>query len=210
MIDSEDKKNNLDLEKKLELTTYLAGPIEEDKDSNDWRQIIKNELKSDKLLIYCPIENEANKVQQDSKSYIKHIAGLKRAGKWKSFMDCMNSIWLGGVKPSSSDLLDILKLFRFRRLIDGNSKRDIMFWGDYEGVARSDFIIAYIKKDIRTIGTIGEIFLAVILNIPVYLIIDEPKTECNSTLIYWVLWTSGEIFYNVNECIKFIKEKYKI
>jgi len=198
------------LEKTFRITTYLAGPIEEDDSPEDWRKLIKEAIDSNDVFIYCPIEQEASKVGKNSKDYIKYISGLKRAGKKDRFMEEMNRIWLGNVQASKPDLLELLKLFKYRKLIDGNKKTDDLLWGDYQGVARSDFIIAYIKKNVRTIGTIGEIFLAVILNIPIYLIIDQPKTECNSTLIYWTLWTNGRVFYNVNDCIKFIKEVWKI
>ena len=83
-------------------------------------------------------------------------------------------------------------------------------WGDYEAVSRSDFVIALMKKDIQTVGTIGEIFESMLLKIPVYLVIDSPKTETNSTLLYWVMYSGGEIFYKLEDCFKFIKEKYKL
>jgi hypothetical protein len=95
-------------------------------------------------------------------------------------------------------------------MIDGNETRDLDFFGDWEAVLRSDFIIAYIKKDVQTIGTIGEIVASYMYKIPIYLIIDTPKTECNSTLLYWVLESGGEVFYSNNDCIRFIKETYNL
>jgi len=49
-----------------------------------------------------------------------------------------------------------------------------------------------------------------LLNIPVYLIIDTPKTETNSTLLYWVRCSGGEIFYSLKDAISFIREKYNL
>jgi len=85
------------------------------------------------------------------------------------------------------------------------------FWGDYEATVRSDFIIAYYPKEIRTVGTLNEIHTCYLFNIPVYLILpDHPKTECNSTLIDETIDSGGEIFYSVFDCVKYIKEKYKL
>jgi len=90
--------------------------------------------------------------------------------------------------------------------ITGNS-----YWGDYEATVRSDFIITYYPKDIRTVGTLNEVHTCYLFNIPIYLILpDHPKTEENSTLIDEVMKSGGEIFYSIKECCDFIKEKYKL
>jgi hypothetical protein len=53
--------------------------------------------------------------------------------------------------------------------------------------------------------------LAFLLRIPIYLILpDHPKTECNSSLLYGVIISGGEVFYTTNECVKYIKEKYQL
>jgi len=96
-------------------------------------------------------------------------------------------------------------------LIDGNSITDLNYWGDEEAVIRSDFIIAYMEKNVKTVGTIREIHDCYLFKIPVYLILpDQTKTEANSTLIDMVIKSGGDIFYSINDCIKFIKEKYNI
>jgi hypothetical protein len=85
------------------------------------------------------------------------------------------------------------------------------FWGDYEAVVRSDFIIAYMPKDIKTTGTILEMHICYLFNIPIYLILpDHPKTEANSTLIDMVMKSGGEIFYSINDAVEFIKNKYRL
>ncbi len=85
----------------------------------------------------------------------------------------MDKIWLGEIEKTH-DLVRLFKLLQDRAKIDGNKEEEMHYWGDYEAVARSTFIIAYMKKDIQTIGTVGEIFEAMLLNIPVYLVIDTP------------------------------------
>jgi hypothetical protein len=85
------------------------------------------------------------------------------------------------------------------------------FWGDYEAVVRSDFIITYLPKDTKTVGTLLEVHICYLFGIPVYLILpDYTKTDCNSTLIDIVMKSGGEIFYSINEAVEFIKNKYKL
>jgi len=193
------------------LTTYLAGFIEASPEQAfNWREDAYKALYvPDKLLVYDPIRQEAFKTGKETGSHVKYVIGLKKAGKWKKFQEEMDKIWLGNIKPTV-DLGRLFELLKDRAMIDGNKEHELKLWGDFEAVARSDFIIAYMKKDIQTVGTIGEIFEAMLLKIPVYLIIDSPKTETNSTLLYWVMYSGGEIFYKLDDCIKFIKEKYKL
>jgi hypothetical protein len=192
-------------------TTYLAGYIEANaRTANNWREEFEKEFPNLKdLLIYNPIKQEAVKTGKPAGEHVDYVIGLKKAGLWIRFLEEMDKIWLGDIKPST-DLARLFKLLKDRASIDGNRKEELEVWGDYESVARSDFIIAYMNSKVQTVGTIGEIFEAMLLNIPVYLIIDTPKTETNSTLLYWVMYSGGEIFYNLKDCIKFIKEKYKI
>ena len=193
------------------LTTYLAGYIEASPDTAlNWRDVAYKELQdSTKLLVYDPMRQEASKTGKDATNHVQYCVGLKKAGKYDLFDKEFDKIWLGEIKRTA-DLPRLFKLLQDRAYVDGNKEHEMRAWGDYEAVARSDFIIAYMKKDIQTVGTIGEIFEAMMLNIPVYLIIDTPKTETNSTLLYWVRYSNGEIFYKLDDCLKFIKEKYKL
>ena len=193
------------------LTTYLAGFIEASPEKAfNWRDDAYKALyQQDKLLVYDPIRQEASKTGKEAGSHVKYVIGLKKGGKWAKFKEEMDKIWLGTIKPTV-DLGRLFELLKDRAIIDGNSESELRLWGDFEAVARSDFIIAYMKKDIQTVGTIGEIFEALLLKIPVYLIIDSPKTETNSTLLYWVMCSGGEIFYKLDDCIKHIQEKYKL
>jgi hypothetical protein len=176
-----------------------------------WRAEIRDKLASPDLGIYDPVEQEACKVGKDSKNQVEYIAGLKQGGHWDIFSVEMEKIWWG--------LIDTIKLDRVRLLIylyekarlEGNYLTDFKFWGDYEAVVRSNFIIAYLPKDTKTIGTIIEIFVCYLFGIPVYLILpDQSKTEANSTLIDIIMKSGGQIFYSINECINHIKEKYKL
>lgn len=193
------------------LSTYLAGYIEAKvEDAFLWREEAYKELyRPGQLLVYDPIKQESSKTGKPAGEHVIYVQGLKKAGRYQNFDIEMNKIWLGNIKRTH-DLPRLFKLLRDRALVDGNKEEELKIWGDYEAVARSDFIIAYMKKDIQTVGTIGEIFEAMILNIPVYLIIDTPKTDTNSTLLYWVRYSGGEIFYTLNDCIKHVKAKYNI
>jgi hypothetical protein len=198
---------------RLKWTSYLAGAIEavSSKDMKTWRADVREKLASPDLGIYDPVEQESSKVGKESKNQVEYITGLKQGGHWDIFGTEMEKIWWG--------LIDTLKLDRIRLLIylyekaklEGNYLTDFQYWGDYEAVVRSSFIIAYLPKDIKTIGTIIEIFLCYLFGIPVYLILpDSSKTECNSTLIDIVMKSGGEIFYSINEATNFIREKYKL
>lgn len=191
------------------LTTYLAGYIEEQPETAfDWRNIAYEELYiPEKMLVYDPIRQELGKTGQPAGAHCEYIRGLKKAGRYEQFDEEMDKIWLGHCK-NSPDLIRMFKLFQDRALIDGNKEEEMKHWGDYEAVARSDFIIAYMKQDIQTVGTIGEIFEAMLLSIPVYLVIDTPKTETNSSLLRWVRYSGGDIFYELKDCLTFIKKKY--
>jgi len=50
-----------------------------------------------------------------------------------------------------------------------------------------------------------------LFRIPVYLILpDAPKTDANSTLIFGIQVSGGEVFYSIKDCCKFIIEKYQL
>jgi len=105
----------------------------------------------------------------------------------------------------------MLQLFRERACIDGNYLSSFAFWGDYEAVSRSTFIVVYLEDKVQTVGTMFEVHTSFLLDIPIYLILpDKTKVEANSTLLRAIRDVGGEIFYNVNDCIKYIKETYKI
>ena len=123
--------------------------------------------------------------------------------------DEMRKIWFGNVKPGTNRY-EVIKQFQYRAFIDGNEERDTNFWGDFEAVARSNFIIVYYKHGIPSWGTPAEAVLAFFLNIPIYVISDIARSEMNSSLLWWVLSTNGDVYRSTNECIKAIKDKYKL
>lgn len=195
---------------RIKYTTYTAGYIEADpQGAGDWRDEIYNSLNYPDIEIYDPVRREAQKTGKKSGEHVDYVTGLKKAGRWEQFMKEMNKIWLGNIHPTH-DLLEIFKLLRYRKIIDGNTKPEMDFWADYEAVIRSDFVIAYMKKGVQTVGTIIEIFLAMLFRIPVYLILDAPKTETNSTLVMMVMYSGGEIFYSTKDTVTYIKKIYKL
>ena len=194
------------------VTTYLAGAIEHasDKEMKSWRQEMTEKLTCPDLLIYDPVAQESQKVGKPSGQQVEYVKGLKQAGRWSSFYREMWKIWFGNISENT-DIIPLLTSLRMKKHIDGNHQSEIIYWGDAEAVVRSDFIVAYMPKDIKTVGTIFEIVWAFMYGIPIYLILpDAPKIDTNSSLIFGIMVSGGEIFYNVNECVRFIKEKHKL
>lgn len=192
------------------ITTYLAGFIESDvKGAVDWRQEILQKIESPNMLVYCPIKYEAMKTGRPAGEHVKYVTGLKQGGRWELFMEEMRKIWLGQVRPGRNRF-EVIKQFQYRKFIDGNKQSDLPMWGDFEAVSRSDFIIVNYKHDKPSWGTPAEATTAFFLDIPIYIISDVPKTKMNSSLLWWVLETGGDVFYKLDDCVKFIKEKYKV
>jgi len=199
---------------KVKYTTYLAGAIEHvsNKEMKDWRDEFKEKLNSPDLLIYDPVTQEASKVGKSSGKQVEYITGLKRSGNWKLFYDEMWKIWFGGI-AKNTDIMQLLNNLRMRKYIDGNTEEDLKYWGDAEAVVRADFIIIYMPKNVKTVGTIWEEVFAMLFRIPIYLILpDCSKTEANSTLIFGdQIANNGNepiTFYSINECVKYIKENH--
>ena len=200
------------MNEKKRITTYLAGAIEHasNTEMKTWRQEITEKLNCEDLLIYDPVAQESQKVGKPSGQQVEYVKGLKRSGRWDSFYHEMWKIWFGNISENT-DIIPLLTALRMRGHIDGNRQGDIIYWGDAEAVVRSNFIIAYMPKDIKTVGTIFEIVWAFMFGIPVYLILpDGNKTETNSSLIFGIMVSGGEVFYNVNDCVKFIQERYRL
>jgi hypothetical protein len=197
---------------KIKYLTYLAGAIEHvsSKEMKTWRQELTEKLASPDLVIYDPVAQESSKVGKPSGEQVKYIQGLKQAGHWKKFEEEMQKIWWGSIRPDNH-IFELFMAMRTDAILKGSFIEDLPSYGDYEAVARSEFIIVYLPKDTKTVGTIYEIMLAFLLHIPIYLILpDHPKTEANSSLLYGVMVSGGDVFYSVNDCVKFIKEKYQL
>jgi hypothetical protein len=199
--------------KRLKYTSYTAGAIESvsNKEMKGWRAEIREKLASPDLGIYDPVEQESNKVGKESGKQVEYITGLKQGGHWDIFATEMEKIWWGGIDTKKLDRIRLLIYLYEKSRLEGNYTTDFQFWGDYEAVVRSDFIIAYMPKDVKTTGTILEMHICYLFGIPVYLILpDQSKTDANSTLIDTVMKSGGEVFYSVKEATEFIKNKYKL
>ena len=197
------------------LTTYTAGAIEHvtKKEMATWREEIAQKLNSPDLLIYDPVRQESSKVGKGSGEQVEYIKGLKKAGRFDLVYNEMWKIWFGQISQNT-DIIQLLTNLRMRKHIEGNTLEDLKYWGDAEAVVRSDFLIIYMPKDTKTVGTIWEQVFAMLFRIPIYLILpDAPKTEANTTLLFGdQISNNGELitFYSVNECVKYIKEKYNL
>ena len=208
-------KHDMNSDKRVKWTTYFAGAIEHVNKAGmtDFRTELAEKLACPDLLIYDPVAQEATKVGQEAGKQVEYIKNLKRAGHYGIFFDEMWRIWFGSISQNT-DLIHLLTALRMRKHIEGNRPRDIQFWGDSEAVVRSDFIIVYLPKDIKTIGTIFEVVFAFLFRIPIYLILpDHPNTEANSSLLFGnMISNNGQLksFYSISDCVKSIKEVYKI
>jgi len=198
---------------RLKYTTYTAGAIEavSSKEMKGWRAEIREKLSSPDLGIYDPVEQESNKVGKESGKQVEYITGLKQGGHWDIFSEEMNKIWWGKVDTTKLDKIRLLIYLYEKARLEGNYLTDFQYWADYEAVVRSDFLVTYLQKDVKTTGTILEMHICYLFKIPIYLILpDHPKTEANSTLIDMVMKSGGEIFYSINEACTFIRDKYKL
>lgn len=196
----------------LKLTSYFAHPIEHAKGTKIQEElaIIHTELNFSCLGIYDPDEQEFNKVGKKPEETKNYIKGLKQGGHWNQFYEEFWNIWMGSIEENS-DIIEVLQHLRMLKHINGNRREDFKYWGDFEAVVRSDFIIVYLP-DTKTVGTHWEILMSALFRIPVYCILpDRTKTDANSTMIFGVEKLSkGKIFYSAKECCKYIKEKYNL
>ena len=197
---------------RLKYTTYFAHPMEHAKGAEiqDQLNIIHNELEFSCLGIYDPDLQEPEKVGRTPKKQGDYIKRLKQGGHWDIFYSELWKIWLGDIEENS-DVLQVLSHLRMLKHVNGNRRSDFKYWGDFEAVIRSDFIIVYFPN-VKTVGTHWEILIAALFRIPVYCILpDRPKTEANSTMIFGVEKLSrGKIFYSSRECCRYIIETYKL
>ena len=83
-----------------------------------------------------------------------------------------------------------------------------IFAVDLKQVANSSFLVVYWRNDIKTVGTIGEMQLATLFGIPIYLITPDNISSLNSWLLGMTLINDGDIFRTPNECAKYIRKKY--
>jgi len=202
----------------LLLTCYTASAIEHNKvvqdlEKESYKEIIKRELASPEFGIYDPVEREGQKTGKDCQLANQYIKNLKKAGHIWKFLDEMKHIWWGDINPGS-DKVEIMRAIRNDFLRFGNTIDDLNHWGDYQAVLRSNFIIAYIEKNVKTVGTIKEIHTCYLFNIPVMLLLpDDTVTDANSSLIDMILESGGKVFSGSNctkELIDYLKETYKI
>lgn len=204
---------------RLLLTTYLASAIEhnsgvlEDK-KEDYKVILKKELNNVYFGIYDPVERESQKTKTSCGEANKIIKNLKKSGCWNTFDKKLHEIWWGSINANTPNKLPIVQAIRNDFILKGNCIDDLNHWADYEAVIRSDFIIAYIEKNTKTVGTYKEIHTSYLLGIPVLLLLpDSTVTETNSTLLSMVRDSNGKIFSGKNctkDLIEYLKETYKI
>lgn len=154
---------------KFKYTTYLACAIESSPPDGEveWKTQVKSAFNRHILGIYDPVEQEESKTGKPAGAMCHYITGCKRGGRWGEFLEGMGKIWWGDIK-STGNKISILQALRNKAVIDGNHSQEFQHWGDYEAVVRSDFIIAYLEKNVPTVGTLDEIHLAYLFDIPIF------------------------------------------
>jgi len=202
----------------LLLTCYMASAIEHNKivqdlEKESHKEIIKRELTNPSFGIYDPVEREGQKTGKDCQLANQYIKNLKKAGHIDKFLEEMKHIWWGDINPGY-DKIEIMRAIRNDFLRFGNTIDDLNHWGDYQAVLRSNFIIAYLEKNVKTVGTIKEIHTCYLFNIPIMLLLpDDTVTDANSSLIDMILESGGKVFSGNNctkELIAYLKDTYKI
>lgn len=216
MCDKPVENLNLDNDKPVKYTTYLAGGIENCPNSEalNFRKQLRSELAHSDLLIYDPVQQESIKVGKESFHQVEYIKGLKRAGHKEIFYDEMWKIWFGTI-AQNTELIPILNHLRVKKHVEGNKRSMMQSWGDAEAVVRSDFIIVHLPNSVRSVGTIFEVVFAFLFKIPIYLIVpDAPATDVNSSLLFGTQISNGKnafrIYRTVSECAKAIREEFKL
>ena len=196
--------------KLLNTVSYLAGAIEilSTKEMSSWRNYVKEQFKDKDIFFYDPVFQESLKVDTSCGSHNKVLANLKKEGNYKEFLDHMWSIWAQNL-PRTEPLVNILNHIRADKYLSGNTLEKMNRSADFEAVIRSDFIFVFLPKDTKTIGTIFEVCVAMLFNIPVYLVVpDDEKENINSSLLFAVQASHGRFFTSLDECINYIKRKY--
>lgn len=209
------------MNQKLLLTTYLASAIEHNKSIivdqkiESHKEIIKKELYHPQFGIYDPVEREGQKSGNTCQNLNLYITNLKKSGHWLEFDQEMNKIWWGDINVCPGlNKLPLIQAIRNDYLINGNTIDTLNHLADYPAVIRSSFIIAYIEKNVKTVGTYKEIHTAYLIGCPIYLLLpDNIVSNENSSLLNMVRDSGGKIFTG-NNCVKemcaYIKETYKI
>jgi hypothetical protein len=194
---------------------YTAGPMEavSSEEMTGWRNQVREKLEDLDVLVYDPVQQESKKVGKKAGEQIKYINNLKRAGHWDKFYREMFRIWFGAISPNT-DVVQVLQHLRMRKHIETDSEKYFKYMGDAEAVVRSDFIVVYVPKDVRMVGTLFEVTIAFLFNVPMYLIIpDDTNTATNSSLLFGnQMCNNGNLksFYTVEECIEKIKHDYNL
>ena len=172
--------------------TYLIGAIE--KTGNDdvgrgWRDHITPRLEGLDIFVFDPLKLEGSKVNLNPEEFLEKLHGYKRSGHWEKFMEVMNKIWHG--EPHIDD--------------DGQLSHTM---GDKDYVHHSNFLVGYLAENDDPVGTIYEMGLAKEAGIPIYLITKINKTVLNSSLLWLVLASGGQVFTSFNQLIEFLEKKY--
>jgi len=191
-------------------TTYLAGAMEAAtlKEMSSWRNQFKEFFSSKNLLIYDPVDQETEKVDCEAKDQHQLLEVLKKEKRNKEFFEVMWKIWFGNI-PINTKIVDVFKTIRLNKLTFGNNPEDKNNWGDFEAVLRSDFIVVYLPDSHKTVGTYYEVAIALMFDIPIYLIVpDNDYEQINSCLLFAIHLSNGRFFEDLDNCMNYIKRKY--
>jgi nucleoside 2-deoxyribosyltransferase len=74
----------------------------------------------------------------------------------------------------------------------------------------SDWLTCCINKGDAPCGTYAEIGVAIVSQIPVYLITNMTKSELPKSLIQLIFASDGELFENIKQYLDFIDKTYSL
>lgn len=117
-------------------------------------------------------------------------------------------------EPDATGMDVIMAQEQFNKwIISGNKeifhrKFKIIIKKDLRMVARSDFIIVHLFKDIETTGTIHEMVHAWERKIPIYVIWYNPQVKLSKWALQLIKESGGDIFPNIKQCVDFITAEY--
>ena len=176
--------------KRFNHMVYLAGPMESVSVSemSSWRNEFSQNINLDKILVFDPCKEELikNNITDISES-IDIMNSAKMEGRWDDFFNIMWKIWFGTINKNI-DIIQLLTYLRMDKHVGGVCIDEMKYWGDAEAVIKSDYVVLYAPHDKKMVGTIFEMVLAFLFNIPIYLIVPDLKenglANTNSSLIF--------------------------
>ena len=191
----------------MKLQVYITQPFEQSNFKWKWTNRLYKKLDLTKINFYDPQYEEQRKTGKSLIEDINLTHNYFINKDYNKLQKTMDTVWWAKKAPKNK----IQYLYKLKQNINKNK------WGDIGGVINSDFIIAYLPPNCKTVGAHYEMFLAYLFNIPIYLIMPgvKYKTRLMKSKLFnksqfMVVNSAGGWFWTIKDCINFIKKKYNI